>query len=350
MGLLSRIRNEDTKAGAHLESATQLEQAGDLIGAIDALMEENRNSAHPTVAREVLRLRHELGASLIRPMTEAPPYPEPAFDALPADGSPLPEFERQELTPGLLRAAILRYGCMLVRQVIPKETASRLADDVETALRARNVAAHGGEIEDGLWEEFEPQPPFDLAAERAWVNSAGGIWAADAPIAMYRFIDQFEQAGLRELITGYLGERAAISINKCTLRKVAPDAGSSWHQDGAFLGEVRALNVWMALSRCGDLESAPGMDLVPRRLEHLVPRGTEGAIFDWSVSPQVASETAGEVPIIRPVFEPGDVLFFDELFLHATAADPAMPNHRFAIESWFFGPSGFPKDYVPLAF
>ena len=53
---------------------------------------------------------------------------------------------------------------------------------------------------------------------------------------------------------------------------------------------------------------------------------------------------------MRPIFEPGDVLLFDDLFLHRTGSDPAMPKPRFAIESWFFGPSTFPEDYAPLAF
>ncbi len=52
--------------------------------------------------------------------------------------------------------------------------------------------------------------------------------------------------------------------------------------------------------------------------------------------------------IKRPIFEPGDALFFDELFLHATGSDPSMPNPRFAIESWFFGGSGFPTEYAPI--
>ena len=58
----------------------------------------------------------------------------------------------------------------------------------------------------------------------------------------------------------------------------------------------------------------------------------------------------GMLGIQRPIFEPGDALLFDELFLHQTAADPSMPNNRFAIESWFFGPSHYPDEYVPIAF
>ena len=111
---------------------------------------------------------------------------------------------------------------------------------------------------------------------------------------------------------------------------------------------MRALNVWLSLSRCGDV--APGLDIVPRRLDGIVPTGTEGAVFDWSASQAVAEEAAGEVGILRPIFEPGDVLLFDELFLHATAAEPEMQSMRYAVESWFFGPSSFPPKYVPLAF
>jgi hypothetical protein len=64
----------------------------------------------------------------------------------------------------------------------------------------------------------------------------------------------------------------------------------------------------------------------------------------------MAEEVSAEVGIVRPIFEPGDVLLFDELFLHSTAAEPDMPNPRYAVESWFFGPSGFPRQYAPLAF
>ena len=170
---------------------------------------------------------------------------------------------------------------------------------------------------------------------------------------MFDFAQKLERTGLREVATGYLGERPTISINKCTLRKVQPDVvkghtGISWHQDGAFLGDVRALNVWLTLSHCGD--TAPGLDIVPKRIDHVVPAGTEGAAFDWSVSPAVVEEASEGTPVQRPIFEPGDVMLFDELFLHATGADIDMPNTRYAIESWFFGPSKFPEGYAPVAF
>ena len=53
-------------------------------------------------------------------------------------------------------------------------------------------------------------------------------------------------------------------------------------------------------------------------------------------------------PICRPVFEPGDALLFDELFLHRTACEPEMSRERHAIETWLFAPSVYPAKQIPL--
>jgi hypothetical protein len=131
------------------------------------------------------------------------------------------------------------------------------------------------------------------------------------------------------------------------LRKVEPSTLGAWHQDGAFMGDVRSVNLWLSLSHCGDV--APGLDIVPRRLDHLVPTGTEGAFLKDQVSPAMAEAAAEGMPIVRPVFEPGDAVLFDELCLHQTGADPSMPSTRFAVECWFFGGSAFPGVYAPIA-
>jgi hypothetical protein len=110
---------------------------------------------------------------------------------------------------------------------------------------------------------------------------------------------------------------------------------------------VRALNLWLSLSRCGD--EAPGLDIVPRRLDGLVATATDEAVLGYQVSQGKAEEAAADVPIVRPIFEPGDALLFDELFLHQTGSDASMPKPRFAIESWFFGGSAFPGEYAPIA-
>ncbi len=87
---------------------------------------------------------------------------------------------------------------------------------------------------------------------------------------------------------------------------------------------------------------------MPRRLEDLVKSGGDDVFLGYQVSDATAAQAAGEKGILRPIFEPGDALLFDDLFLHKTASDPAMLRPRFAIENWFFGGSAFPLEYAPL--
>jgi hypothetical protein len=158
-----------------------------------------------------------------------------------------------------------------------------------------------------------------------------------------------DETGVGDLIATHLGERPALSANKCTLRRVPIDTNTDWHQDGAFLGEgARTIDLWLSLSHCG--RDAPGLDIVPRRIDHVVQTGTEGAFFDWSVSPAVVDDVAGETPVIRPEFAPGDALLFDHLLLHRTAAGPEMTRERYAIETWFFAPSAYPDGQIPLVY
>ena len=164
---------------------------------------------------------------------------------------------------------------------------------------------------------------------RPWIAGAGGLLACDSPKLLDLIFATYEDVGLGELLTAYLGERPVLSANKCTLRRVPVDANTDWHQDGAFLGSgLRALNVWVALTDCGD--DAPGMDLVPRRFEEVQETGTGGAIFDWAVGPDVVAELSGDTPPVRPRFTAGDAVLFDDLCLHRTAIGPAMTRPRHA--------------------
>ena len=350
------LPRRETDAGADDDGRP----VGEVFAEIDALSDGESARRKPKTARRILGLRHRAGLRLVeQPVTEAAGHPAPAFDRLPTD-SGLPEVSASELTPELLRAAILQSGCLLVRQLVDRDDAARLAEGIDRAYAARDSRAAGGPADPAYFDEFQPDPRFDLASLREFVRGGGsGLLAADSPRVMLDVLDVFERVGLQRLATEYLGERSAISVDKCLLRKVSPkvfgDSGesggpkpSAWHQDGAFLGDVRALNVWLSLSRCGD--EAPGLDIVPRRLDHIVATGTDGAAFDWSVSREVAEKVGDGVGILRPIFEPGDVLLFDELFLHSTAAEPEMPSMRYAVESWFFAPARFPPEYAPLAF
>jgi Phytanoyl-CoA dioxygenase (PhyH) len=259
----------------------------------------------------------------------------------------LPEFTRADVTPGVLRAAVLRDGCVLVRGLIDREAALHFADGIDRAFAERERIQAGDAAPGAYYSEFEPHPDSKAEFGRPWIQEGGGVLAADSPTVAFEMLELFRAADLGPLVDGYLGEAGLISAHKTTLRKAAPTVAGAWHQDGAFMGPVRSLNLWLALSRCGDV--APGLDLVPRRLDHLVASQTDEAILDFQVSQAKAEEAAGDKAILRPIFEPGDALFFDEMFLHQTASDPSMPNPRFALESWFFGSSSFPVDYAPVA-
>jgi hypothetical protein len=344
VGLLQRLKGRSGGGVAVAEPTP--DSLPELHQEIEELSATNRESRDVNLDRRILRLRHRAGIRLIESPPPRPDHVEPATEGL-RNGSGLPEVAPNELNAALLRAGILSGGCLLVRGLVSEEEAGRLAEEIERTFQARRAVGSGQTPAPGYYEEISAEPPFDFKA-RGWVNDSGGVAAVDSPRMMFDMLETFERAGLRQVIGEYLGEDPVISFQKCTLRKAEPTSGGEWHQDGAFLSNPRALNVWLSLSHCGD--DAPGMDLVPRRLDHIAPTGTEGALFDWSVSQAVAEDAAGEAGIIRPIFEPGDVLFFDDLFLHKTAADPQMPNSRYAIESWFFGPSGFPPDYAPVSF
>ena len=326
---------------------------------IRALREANRREREPKTARRILRLAHLAGLALLeRAKADSPDHPDPALDQLP-ECDQLPEFDRDDVTPEVLRAAIVRSGCLLVRGAVDEQDVTRLVDGIGRAYAVREAQPRARSAGDGYFEEFEPDPRFDLRFDRGVIRGGTALLAADSPQVLFDVIDALERAGLGRLAADYLGDRLAMSVNKCLLRRASPgllaasygrggSKLSAWHQDGAFLGDVRALNVWLSLSHCGD--DAPGLDVVPRRLDRIVPTGTTEAVFDWSASRAVAEEAAGDVGVVRPIFEPGDALLFDELLLHATAAEPGMRSTRYAVENWFFGPSSFPSKHTPLAF
>jgi hypothetical protein len=319
----------------------------ELLTEIEELTRQNRETPDPQREIRLVELRHAAGIRHHDEPGNGAAYPEPSFERLPDRNGELAGVGPEQLTPELIRAGILRDGCLLVRGLVDPDVAEGIARDIDSAFDARDAIAGGTDGDPAYYNEFVPAPAFRESLGRDWIAGGGGLWAADSPHLLFEMLDTFDRAGLSDAIRGYLGEPPVISVQKCTLRRVDPDAGRGWHQDGAFMGDVRALNVWLSLSRCGD--EAPGMDVVPRRLDHIVPTGTEGAIFEWSVSEQVAEETAGDVGVLRPIFQPGDVLLFDEMFLHSTAAEPEMRKSRWAIESWFFGASASPADYSPLA-
>jgi hypothetical protein len=284
-------------------------------------------------------------------------YVEPAV--IEAGDSPddagVPSVPAGELNAALLRGAIQTYGCLIVRNLTPEVRAEELKSGIDKVFAGRDAHLEGAGIsETAPWyQPFEPDPQYASSVEigRGFVGAGSGIWTADSPRLLFELLETYEQNGIRDVITEYLGERPAISVNKGTLRRAAPKVGTEWwHQDGAFLGSgIRSMNIWLSLTDSG--VDAPGLEVVPRRLESIVDKGTEGADFDWSVGDPVVERVSGG-HLSRPIFRPGDAMLFDHLFLHRTGSDPSMTKTRYATETWFFAPSAYPdpQEQVPLAF
>lgn len=341
------------KQGAVVEQRPEVVEAAAMADegrhseAIESLTVANRAGRDPELEREIRRIRHLAGLELLANPATDPTFPEPAPELPPrGEQSRIPEVGPEDVTPEVLRAAVLESGCLLVRGLMDRAEALRIADEIDRAFEVRLELTPGETDPQGYYDELVPEPPH-VIDQRDWIKEGGGVLAADSPRLLFDMFECFDRTGLGRVIETYLGERPAVSAEKCTLRKATPDVPGAWHQDGRFLGDVRAMNVWLSLSRCGDV--APSMDVIPRRLDEYVAAGTEGTFLSYQVSDQVAAEAAGDVGIVRPIFDPGDALLFDEKFLHQTGSDPSMPNPRYAIESWFFGPSAYPEDFVPIA-
>ncbi len=297
--------------------------SADPLAEIDELMAANRPTPDAATEKRIVQLRHEAFAQLDR--DEAPRSPvlsDAVVGELPSpDGLPeIHGLRADQRAP--IRDGILGGGSLLIRGLLDPERAERMRDGHRRDLRRPRRAAWRTATltETAPWfDPFAPGPDYPLDAAQWNRMKKGGhaVWAPDSPRMMFELLDAFEVSGLSDTISDYLGERPALSMNKSVLRRVSPESGTDWHQDGAFLGRgIRTCNVWIALTRCGDI--APGLDIVARRYDEIVETGTEGAMFPWAVSPQKVEESRGGAEVARPIFEPGDAILFDHFCLHRT--------------------------------
>jgi hypothetical protein len=345
-GLFGRRGRDEATATAVIEPAAGYDGSdAELEAEILRLTERARAQAGLEDERELIRLRNEVGIRRLRGAPDGTSFPD-AEAALPAGGG-LPEFTRDQVTPELLRSAIMRDGCLLVRGLVQRADAELFAQQIDRSFAERDRHDAGEPHDARLYHEFTPDPRYGEELARPWIKEGGGVLAVDSPLLNFKMMELFGRAKLPELVRGYLGEAPLITAQKTTLRKAEPSVPGAWHQDGKFMGPVRALNLWLSLSQCGD--DAPGLDIVPKRIDEFVTTQTDEALLDYMISQRMAEDAAGETGILRPIFEPGDALLFDDVFLHKTGSDPDMPNCRYAIENWFFGGSGFPQEYAPIA-
>jgi hypothetical protein len=342
-GLAEKARKPNVAARAYTEAA-----AGNLMAAIDLATQAARQNESPDLLAALPAWRKEAYDRMSHPAGREnwpPTLPDP-FPGM----TGIPSVHASDLTADILGGAIIHHGCLRVKGLVSETVAAELQEGIERALAAQYAALSGGPVTHPGW--YAPLELPSLTAIRKWAETlspiCGAVWTADSPPMLFKLIEVLTQSGILDHIAELMGERPALSVTKSTLRRVGPGSNHDWHQDGAFLGRnVRSVNVWLAVSSCGT--QAPGMDVVARRLPYIMQTGSHGATFDWSVGPGLVDILAdGGAEIATPEFAAGDALLFDHMMLHRTGGRPDMPHDRWAIESWFFAPTNYPTDQVPL--
>lgn len=345
MGLLERLRDRRIAA-----EARRLVRAGDHDKAIAVVTEADRQTSSVSLERELRDLRYD--AFFAHRAEGLDFWPREVTSLLGPEGR-IPEIRADELTVETLTNGVIGHGSLVVRDLFSADDVSVLRQCIDGTFDSHDQQLAGHQLaDDEPWfVPFRPRSPRGEWSDpdRKWFRETCAELVTDSPRGLARFIETVQRRGVDRLLADYFGERPALSVKKTSFRKVPPDhlVDNGWHQDGAFLGEgIRSMNLWIAVTDCGI--DAPSMDMIPRRLNHIVPTGTEGAIFSWSLSKAMVAETAAASPAQRLVFRAGDAVFFDEMNLHSTAADPGMTKTRYAIEAWFFAPSRYPMDQIPL--
>lgn len=324
---------------------------GNYPAAIEMLSEANRQQ--PDSAREQLLAELRLRGFQNKAPEKGPGNWPPGFDDPFKDVEGIPEIDCTELDLNSLASGIQNHGSLIVRNLIPDTQAPVLTQDIDQILMARDAYLDGADArETAPWFSPPKYMQEQFKHKRKFTSTTGGVHAVDSPRAVFRVLDLYHQLGLKELLSRYFGETPCIAGSKWVLRRMdALPMEIDWHQDGSFMGsDVRSVNVWLALSHCGGGHDSCGLDLIPKRLNHIVPTGTEKAIFSWAVSQQYVKREFSDTPPACPAFAPGDALLFDHFNLHRTSYSPTMQQHRYAIECWFFASSRYGEKQLPMLF
>jgi hypothetical protein len=266
----------------------------------------------------------------------------------------IPEVSAKNLTTDQLRSAIFRHGALIVRNMFSKASVDTLLQTTDRVVDA--CANRDGVVTPNVYfnpprnlGSIMPNRDKELRNTRSFHRDSGSAMCVEAPSVAESLLQLYEAHGLKELLNDYLGEPPCLSVKKWVLRRSKlPVAEAGWHQDGAFMGtDLNSINMWVPLSECGGDTGAPGLDVVPLRLHKIA--SAEGAQFDWSVSDSLVSSRYADSRPLQPIFNAGDAFFFDHYYLHRTQYRTDFTKLRYAIETWFFGATRFPKNQIPLA-
>jgi hypothetical protein len=312
---------------------------------LERLTTANRVQPSAAIERALLRARYRAAASGRDTPTHSRQVASLA-DPFPGRTG-LPEVTPERLDAATLGGSILHHGALVVRGFADPSAARALRDAIDAALAAHD-ATSDARPDDGYYALETGPGSEDLAVARAFTHGlGGGLLAVDAPHAFFLWSELVERRGFTGIVAELLGERPVLSADKTTFRRLREAPGTSWHQDGSFMGDVRAMNLWVSLSHCGGSTDVRGLDVIPCRTEHLLEVGTHGAGAPVAAISSELVAASISTPPLTPEFEPGDALCFDGRFLHRTSAAD-VDGLRHAVEAWFFASSEVPVGYTPI--
>jgi hypothetical protein len=289
-----------------------------------------------------------LVASPIKPQSPCPPLYENPF---PQVSGKIPAIDAKSLNVSQLAGAIRFHGALIVRNLINPTEVNDLVSDMDRVFEM-SLEKKANQAENYSWYSFPSLLDSDpqIYKNAQFLRDTGSIWTLFSPTIAQKLLSLFQEKGMKSLIRDYFESTPHRSLKKWVLRRMNPLTGlANWHQDGAFMSpDIKSLNLWLALTPCGAGTSSPAMDFIPKRLNEIVPTGSHGAAFKWSISHEYVAEHFPDHPAERPYFNAGDAIFFDHFNLHVTSYSPHFTDRRYAIETWFFAQDSYPENQYPI--
>jgi hypothetical protein len=329
--------------------AEQLAREGRTRAAIELVSEANRGAPDAALEAALVQLRHDAWPEI---SGQAPPaILESAAARYGPTDEGLPEVRSEELDSATIGAALHQRGALIVRHMISPEWCTRLRDGIDRSWEAIARYRKTKQFDQAWFNPIDTSAYGLTMASRQWVIASGTSYVPDSPRLLFALLEAFDAARVKDVIGDFFGESPALSLIKVAQRRLPPSATGGWHQDAAVYGAVaRTLNLWVPVSRCGDV--APGLDLWPRRLDHIVKTaGTEG-VAEFTADTDAVAALMRETPPVRPVFDEGDAVIFDQWLLHRTASSSQYAEQRYGFECWLFAPSTYPDSnrFIPLVY
>ncbi len=288
MSWLSKFRIQ--KPVDLLSSSRELQQAGHWEQAFRLLQNQPEDAALEREAVDILLRALQTQSPVATPPAHTAPKPQ--LPTMAAGAAGIPEIGADDLNADILRGSMAEHGYLLVRGLIDSTRVEALTNAIDQSLQQRAAAHAPGANSKHNSPWYYPSPHFPgnhvSYANRNASNkysATGSMPVIDSPRGCHAVLDVFHQIELGDVLHSFFGEEGVIAARKWMFRLAAaqPDTvegiGGGWHQDGQFMGErINTLNLWIALTPCGDGTDAPGIALIPRRFSELLEFGTRGAL------------------------------------------------------------------------